>query len=162
MPRKRVRRRPIGRAGIVRRIPAAVRDSVYRSLIELGKLTVKEYKAKLKHGGHKNTGLLIRAVTMRRSKRYLKVWAGIPKVSSQRNLEDRKNGVVSPAQKAIWLEFGTKQGQKRRDILIPINRRLRHQVPKEVLRQYNVAIDRIFAGLGHSTRLFALRNRLRL
>ena len=150
----------------MRRIPPAVRDGVYRALVELGQETVKQYKTKLKAGGHKRTGKLIRSVSMRRSKRYLKVWAGIPRVTSERNAEVRGDQRIVTAQKAKWLEFGTKydnrKGQISRDILIPINRDLRRKVPQEIIMQYNTAIDRIFAKLGHSTRLFALRNRLTL
>ena len=162
MARRRVIRRPIGRAGIVRRIPPAVRDGVYRALIELGQDTVKQYKSKLRAGGHRRTGKLIRSVSMRRSKRYLMVWAGIPRVTSERNVEVRGDKRIVTAQKAKWLEFGTKKGQIARSILIPINRDLRRKVPPEIIMQYNTAIDRIFAKLGHSTRLFALRNRLTL
>ena len=165
--RKRVIRRPIGRAGIIRRIPIAVREAVYQSIIELGKESVVQYKKRIRAGNHKRKGLLLKAITMRRSRRYLQVWVGVLKTSSARNLEQRKDQVVSPAQKSIWLEFGTKKGkqgpgQRPRPILLPIHSIMRHKIPNEVRFQYNTAIDRIFARLGHSNRLFALRNRLRL
>lgn len=154
-------RRRIGREGIVRRVPQAVREATYDALITAGKEALKEYRAKLK--GHKRSGLTAKSARMRRSKRKMAVWVGIFPEQHQINKDDRG---VSPAQKAKWLEFGTKragrQYQKPRPLLLPIYEDVSARVPQSIRDLWNKHADKAFARFQSSLRIEALRRKVKL
>lgn len=154
-------RRRIGREGIVRRVPQAVREATYEALITAGQQARKEYRTALKE--RKRSGLTAKSVRMKRNKRRMIVRVGIFPKEHQINKDDRG---VSPAQKAKWLEFGTKRGgkeyQKPRPTLLPIYENVSKRVPQHIRDEWNKHADKAFARFQSSLRIEALRRKIKL
>lgn len=163
MPAKLIFKRRIGRAGIVRRIPQAVREITYPALIKAAVITRDHYRKNLR-AKHRITGLTARTPSIRRSKRVMLVQVGLFESRSRKNIERRKTGPVTPVSKAKWLEFGTKKGmrQKARPTFIPIWRRVRRNVPRFVRSEWNRHADIVFAKLNRGVNVSALRANIRI